>query len=242
MLPADRDQSRDQSEMRKTRQHSLQNLLGLVTFQLARQRSLVKNLSDGPVLTLGARGRGIRGLSGVRRISCNPFVAGEANGLGEQQPEDADGQARARPAVRSGSVPGAVCGSARGRNQTSAASQHADPTKSSANAIGGCLSRLATEHHQAEGLGASSSNRSRLRTLQMRLNLKKSVTHPTKDRNAQTSGLIPRSATSDPLTSASFNGVGPTLHRRRQPSGTERGFTQRNGEPRAPHPRGWPLS
>src|SRR5258708_39639711 len=50
------------------------------------------------------------------------------------------------------------------------------------------------------GTSTKSSKRSRLRTLQKRLNLKKSVTQPSSDKKSHTSGLKPRSETSAPRT------------------------------------------
>src|SRR5688500_601048 len=53
------------------------------------------------------------------------------------------------------------------------------------------------------GASAKTSSRSRLRTLQNRLNLKNRVRHDSSVMNSQISGPTPRSATSEPLTSSS---------------------------------------
>ncbi len=53
------------------------------------------------------------------------------------------------------------------------------------------------------GASANSRSRSRFRTLQKRLNLKKKVTHASSDKMSQTSGLRPRAATNARFTAAS---------------------------------------
>ena len=103
---------------------------------------------------------------------------------------------------RSGSAPAAAGGPGPGRPGTGPARA---PSRGTARET---RSRAATPRGRPgiiiPGAGANSRSRSRLRTLQIRLNLKKSVRHPSRVRKSQTSGPTPRSATSVPLTAPSL--------------------------------------
>ena len=139
-----------------------------------------------PILAAGRLGRVPRG----------PVLDRQAHRLGQEQAEHPD-----RQAEQSRGIEVRLQQRATGQAQVEQAADQpeADPRNSQTKADqgGGPGPRRSASF---PGTSTNRSRRSRLRTLQTRLNLKKSVMQPRNDRKSQTSGSRPRSETSVPLT------------------------------------------
>ena len=176
--------------MRQAGQHALNDHLGKLLLQRGGERDHVLDACS----TAGLSGPGCGGdlfslADGSAGFRAAPSSTGRLTVSASSSPRT--------PSDRQSKPGGVQVGFQQrpsGENQVDAStgiSQRPDPRNSQIYAVHELAPGSPTSSIMP-GARANSSNRSRLRTLQNRLNLKNSVTHPSSDRKSQTSGLEPQ--------------------------------------------------